>query len=295
MDWVSIVVTVVASGLAVALAELMFRGKSRGAAYLVVVLVLVGISNGVARQVVSPLVRGWQADKIFREVPAFAAIERLEPAAAAELKKVARSGNMAELRLRARQQIVRMLFKYGSRSSDPAIVALFKASIALSNSRPRIPISVTSITIPHLARAETSRSILRRRLRKPSSRPWRTFSPAWHPAANLRRMPPWSDHRFWSHSVRSSNAMGTPCMPCSRRRKKRRGRTGRRFVSSRPISTRRSSSFRPTSKGPCCAICWREHRSSYGRAQRLYVARATRPSRQRDRRRGARGACCRPS
>ena len=96
MDWVSIVVTGIASGLAVALAELMFRGRSRGAAYLVVVLVLVGISNGVARQVVSPLVPGWQADRTFREVPAFAAIERLEPATAAELKKVARSGNMAD-------------------------------------------------------------------------------------------------------------------------------------------------------------------------------------------------------
>jgi len=120
MDWVSIVVTGIASGLAVALAELMFRGKSRGAAYLAVVLVLVGISYGVARQVVSPLVRGWQADKIFREVPAFAAIERLEPAAAAELKKVARSGNMAELRLRARQQIVRMLFKQLA-AQDPTL------------------------------------------------------------------------------------------------------------------------------------------------------------------------------
>jgi len=128
MNWTRILVTGLASGLAVGLAELLLRGKTRGAAYWLTVFASITLMNALTQNVILPEIDAWQATLNF---PVLAALEKLDPVAAEQvrgfIREASKTGDKSgENKAKIRSAIAAATKKHAFKASDEALVMLFE-------------------------------------------------------------------------------------------------------------------------------------------------------------------------
>lgn len=130
MNWTRILIGGLASGLAIGIVELLFRGKARRGADWVIAFVSIGLMNGLVQNLVLPEI---ETERAMQHNPALAALEKLEPAAAAEvrglLKEVSRSRSKStEKMAHIRTAFMTAMKKHLPKASDDALVTLVQVS-----------------------------------------------------------------------------------------------------------------------------------------------------------------------
>jgi hypothetical protein len=129
MNW-RIVIVALAGGLAVAIAELIFRRKPRTVGYWATVVVTTGILNSVATNLILPQVEVYQA---VRDTPSIALLEKLDPAAGAEVKRLlaeaVRAGRADRARAEMRHALATVLIKHTPKAGDAEALALVKVTV----------------------------------------------------------------------------------------------------------------------------------------------------------------------
>lgn len=136
MNWLRIVTVAVASGLAMGLAELLFRGKARRGPYWVTAFGFLSLTNLLTQVVLLPAVESRQA---MQSLPVLVALERLDPAAAEQIRGFLQDGlrnraTMAENQARMRSSLTGAVKKYAPKASDEALLMLTEVSLDAGDS-----------------------------------------------------------------------------------------------------------------------------------------------------------------
>jgi hypothetical protein len=136
MNWVRIVVVALASGLAMGLVELLFRGRARRGAYWITAVGLLALTNVLMQLVILPEVESRQA---MQSLPVLVALERVDPAAAERIRSFLQDGlrnraQMTESQARMRSALTGAVKKHGPRASDEALLLLTEVSVDAGDS-----------------------------------------------------------------------------------------------------------------------------------------------------------------
>src|SRR5262245_30721764 len=135
MDWTSIAVHGIAAGLAVGLAELVFRKRKRGTAYIFLVIVLLGLASLVASRFILPEIRAAGAASTLDNIEAYRVVKILEPKVRQQMDaiavNIARNGDASgqgqdQLRLLVKN----VSMKYASKAPDEPLVKFVQAIVA---------------------------------------------------------------------------------------------------------------------------------------------------------------------